>query len=973
MSLRFPRFLSGKAVCAGRSLRSLMFLVGLTLAGSSACSSSDSSAPELCTSDAQCANGERCSPNGTCVAGAECAAIGECQAIDPKRVCNLDTLTCDLREGFADECDTGRPCPFGQFCSTLLGRCFESSASRDCTRRSQCPSGQTCDRTANKCIPDFGCFSDAFCEGEEICDLVNRTCRALSVECISCFGTGVCDTGLCTVETSECIVGNTEPVCETGEICDPLGRCVQCTRSDDCGPGLFCNVSVGRCESNVQCADDPNDCPQSPDVQCVTCELPEVCDPRTRRCQAPPTPCEDDTDCPAADEFCDTTLDPPVCARSLPECLDDRLDEPPNDSIATAAVLNATDGPVFEELKACPANQDWYRLDVEAGTFLTVDLRFEHRLGDLEMQLFLRDGRTLLDQSRTVTDNERVELEVGTDLTVYVRVFFGVPNAREVPYSLIVARDPGDLCLDDGNEPDDALAEAVPLANNIPYEGRVCPADPDWFVLRNVPAGSRVDLSLDVTHNLGDLDLEVYRLGGPEPIRAASSRTDDERLSFDASFGGDYYLRVFGKGADTNVYRLRATVAPGMGVPCLDDSAEPNDSPSTATSTASIPVLPQRATICGGDDDWYVIPLDRFEFVQVDLGHEAGVDLDIALYEPGTTDPNVTPVASSVGVLRRESLVYRTFEGGNYLLRVRGVTVDDISPYDLNVEIRPSFFNCVDDRFDVAGIGDTREQLATIDLPPFIDRDLTICAGDEDWYRLLVEGGQRNVVRVSYIGDLAPLEIEVFQLGNGTPVLRTEGLAAADFREFTVNAPGVGLGALDLRVYAPVGGASPYSVSIDLLPVFDCTTDPSEPNNNRFMAAQTVSSTAGATASDLLLCPTVRSLPDPNTGLTVGDEDWFVLRPPEEGARIEARIDFTQGDLLLELFSPNGGPRACLNSGEDRCFSDGNDLSELITFTATTTAPYFLRVSSVYSSESSPTQPSDADTDYTLSVEYTLP
>ena len=875
-----------------------------------------------------------------------------------------------FREGFADECGAGRPCPFGEFCSTLLGRCLVSDEARDCTRRSQCPTGQICDRTANKCIPDLGCFGDQFCEGEEICDLVNRTCRTVTTDCISCFGTGTCDVGLCTTETSECVVDDT-PVCGAGEVCDPLGRCVQCTRTEDCGPGLFCNVSVGRCESNIQCADDPSQCPDSPNVQCVVCELPEICDPRTRRCQAPPTPCDDDTDCPSADEFCDTTLDPPVCVRSLPECLDDVLDEPPNDTIADATTL--TGGPTFEELKACPGNQDWYRIDVDAGTFLTVDLRFEHDVGDLEMQMFLADGRTLLDESRSVTDNERVALEVGTDLTVFVRVFFGVPSIRAVPYRLIVAKDPGMLCPDDGNEPDDALAEARALTDNVPFEGRVCPADPDWFLLRNVPVGSRVDLDLDVTHSLGDLDLEVYRAGSPTPVQIADSRTDDERLSFDASFGGDFYVRVFGKGADTNVYRLRAAVAPGMGTPCLDDIAEPNNSPATASSTAALPVPPDRATLCGGDDDWYVVRLERFEVLRVDLVHDVGADLDLKLYEPGTVDPNVSPIRASTGVLRRESLTYRTFDGGDYLLRVQGVTSSDIAPYDLNVQVEEAFFVCNDDRFDAVNLGDTREQGATIGLPPFVERNLTICSNDDDWYRLLLEGGQRNVVRMSFPSDLGPLEFQLFQTGQATPIIDTTGLPAADFREVILAVPGTGFGVVDLHVFSPVGASVPYTLSVDFIPLFECLPDVAEPNNRRATPATTVSSTAGATVTDLTMCPTSRSLPDPVTGQSIGDEDWFVLRPPAAGARIEARVDFAQGDLLMELFSPNGGPRACRNEGSNRCFSDGNGLNEMITFTATTTNPYLLRVSSVYSSGAVINPPVDADTSYDLSVQYSAP
>src|SRR5687768_1848797 len=197
-----------------------------------------------CTTDTDCRMGERCTMDGKCVVGAECVNDQECVANDPRKQCNLETFACELREGFGDECDAARPCPFGKFCSTLLGLCLDSGTSRDCTRRAQCPTNQICDRAANKCIPDPGCYGDQFCETGELCDLVTHDCRTLAVECTSCILTGTCEGGLlCFVDTKECLASAQDAACGEGETCDPLGRCVQCTNSDQCGPGLFCNVA----------------------------------------------------------------------------------------------------------------------------------------------------------------------------------------------------------------------------------------------------------------------------------------------------------------------------------------------------------------------------------------------------------------------------------------------------------------------------------------------------------------------------------------------------------------------------------------------------------------------------------------------------------------------------------------------------------------------------------------------------------
>ncbi|MEM7679202.1 MAG: hypothetical protein AAF449_24760, partial [Myxococcota bacterium] len=479
----------------------------------------------------------------------------------------------------------------------------------------------------------------------------------------------------------------------------------------------------------------------------------------------------------------------------------------------------------------------------------------------------------------------------------------------DVLYRLVVTRDPGMFCPDDSREPNDSLAQAAPLAGNAPYEGRLCPADPDWFILRGVAAGSRIDIELDVTHALGDLDLEVYRAGSDRPLLTSASRTNNEQLSFDASFGGDFFVRVVGKGADTNVYRLRATVSAGIGTACLDDPAEPNNGPLAASSTAALSSTDGGGTLCGGDDDWYAVELKAFETMVVDLSHDIGADLELKLYEPGTVDPNVTPLQASTGVLTRESFSFRTFEDSVFPLRVQGVSDRDISPYRLNVDVVPAFFDCTDDRFDEADTGDTRDSAANTALPPFATRGLSVCANDEDWYRILLRGGQRNVVRMSFPVDLAQLEFEIYRTDSATPLISTEGEPRADARESVLNVVGEGFVAVFIRVFSPSGAEAPYALSVDAVPFFACLPDASEPNNQRPLAASTASSTAGATLADLTLCPSVRSLPDPLTGQTFGDEDWFILRPPRIGARIDARIDFAQGDLLLELFSPNGGPR----------------------------------------------------------------
>jgi hypothetical protein len=651
--------------------------------------------------------------------------------------------------------------------------------------------------------------------------------------------------------------------------------------------------------------------------------------------------------------------------RRQADCLNDLLDEPENDSSALARVLDSNSGPLYDELKICQGDQDWYRLDVRAGTYLTIDARFIHDVGDIELQLFLPDGRTLLDESRSTTDNERVELEVGTDLSLLLRVFLAVPTIREVPYKLIVARDPGDVCADDGNEPDDSRANAKTLTPDLAYDGRICTGDPDWFVLRNVPAATRITVDLDFVDSLGDLDLELYRSGSASPIFVADEMSDDEQLVYDASFGGDYFVRVLAKGGDTNVYTLRAGLTTGIVTACLDDRHEPNQSPLIATST--IPPPGAQLTICAGDEDWFRVTLAAGEALRAEIGFDPEADLELALYPGDTTQSNVAPLALSARIDPREYLSRRSVFGEEVLVRVYGHTPSQISPYQLDLQVLPPFA-CAPDVMDQQGIGNTQADPFFIGTPPPIAvDDATICAGDEDWFQVFLQGPFLNLLSLHYVGSDGQIDFSLHDF-TGVEIFSTLGLAQADQRVVGINVQGAGLAVVFVRVFSGFLQTGVYDFNVDLVPLFECAPDNAEPNDFAGLASLVASSSVGPIlVKNLTLCANsgVPGLP--------GDEDWYVINPPAPGARIEAEIEAVQGDLSLELFSPNGGPRACLNVGPNRCYSDGPDLSERISFTATVAQPYLLRVGSVYSSPNVQIKPPDANTPYELRVDFVGP
>jgi hypothetical protein len=954
----------------------LLALAALPVGGCS-CGSKN----KACEKNTDCKPGQMCVPTliaGTstkgpnmCVTGAQCGADSDCTAMDQRKICDIKTHQCIFRNGFGDECSETMPCAFGQFCSTLIGKCFDASKSRDCTRRAQCPSGQMCDLAANKCVPDLGCFGDNFCETGEKCDLVNHVCVTNAVDCATCFATACTNASQVCSDDKECLAPGQMPACHTGEKCDPLGRCVQCLTTAECGAGLFCNMSTGQCESNVQCADDPSMCPAGADVHCITCTPPQICDQRTKMCSAPPTTCAANVDCPG-DQYCNTNLDPPVCVPRIPDCINDHYDQTAsNDTAATASFLDPMLGPIYDDLKLCPSDIDWFKIKVQSGTFLTVDARFRNADGDIDLDLYLEDGTTVVASSHSQQDYERVLIDAGVDMTLLLRVYLARPSVNPVPYKLIVTREAGDSCMEDAFDPNQTLSAAKVISSDVPVEGRLCSASPDWFVLRAVPPMTRIDAQLGFVSSLGNLDLELYRADSPVPILASATNSDLEEIIYDASFMGDYYLRVVGRGADQNVYTLRVTLRANPQATCADDRFEPNNSPAMATDAVPLLMGVQSGlTICAGDEDWFTMQLGPGEAITAEIGFHLPADLDLGLFPGGTTDPHVVPLRESTGSSMREFAAYRTMTAGTFLARVFGHSAADSSAYDLRITRVPPFICHPDGHNNHSMTTALLVPVPPATVPPTRVDGLTLCANEgDDWYKLTLLAGFENFIRIQYIASDAVLDMAIVD-PTGAQLAVTGG-TSTDYKEIGATLPGAGTTQFFLRVFKTAGAETAYNLTMDIVPIFTCLPDIGEPDDTVRQASMIAASTTTVDLHGLTMCASTI-----NPVTMMGDQDYYVLRPPRAGVRIDASITFPQGDLLMELLSPGGAVRACQNEGMDRCYSDGETLSEHISFTATvagtsTRTYYYLRVSSIYSSPQVLTRPPDADTRYDLHISYT--
>jgi hypothetical protein len=182
------------------------------------------------------------------------------------------------------------------------------------------------------------------------------------------------------------------------------------------------------------------------------------------------------------------------------------------------------------------------------------------------------------------------------------------------------------LCDEDPAEPNDTLAEALPLPSTRPLA--VGQDAPDvWRI--TLPAGQLT--TIEVLHEVvrGDLDIEVLDEAGTVLARGRTS-DDDERVVLvnHGTRDARVFLRVTMWNPDPcNTYDVVVVPTPAMA--CPDDSHEPNDVQADA---APIEAVTQATAFPFGPDVYRVDlqPGDRFSAT---LQESAAGELDVRLFD----------------------------------------------------------------------------------------------------------------------------------------------------------------------------------------------------------------------------------------------------------------------------------------------------------------------------------------------------
>ncbi|MCA9540689.1 MAG: hypothetical protein KC620_17440 [Myxococcales bacterium] len=499
------------------------------------------------------------------------------------------------------------------------GDCVDASP---CTTDVECLEGNICEEGA--CVA--GCTSDESCAAatpdQPFC--IDGRCGACRGD-DDCFGAATCDAATATCvepgacdDSRECNAGR---LCVDGECADrPDCNTEGCPDGFACLAGGECRLNDGaRCEDNSECALGQTCLDSARPSVCGFCQTDDDC-PGTQTCTfdddgssrcTEPASCRADLECLGA-RICDGD----VCAQ--PECDDDALE--PNDSDDEALPLA---GGLTTGLVSC--NDDWYTLDLDADTLVTVVLRQRDRGADLDLTLLTADG-TVIDRSATPAATEAVTagpFPAGRPILVHVSQN-GAPSVAE--YTLEVAFIGGALCVDDAHEAasGDDSAETGRLVRRPGDDGfggdlggRLCPGDDDYICFQ-VNARETITVHVEVVAGDPAIIGELYNNNG-ELVNDGEGRWTRGGMPTDISArgaAGIYCLRLYTEDANGGGYEVSIT-AVSPAVRSLCGLATPMPLPNgTGTVNAALPdeesVLSPRCarTPADGGEAIYTVTID---------------------------------------------------------------------------------------------------------------------------------------------------------------------------------------------------------------------------------------------------------------------------------------------------------------------------------------------------------------------------
>ncbi len=197
----------------------------------------------------------------------------------------------------------------------------------------------------------------------------------------------------------------------------------------------------------------------------------------------------------------------------------------------------------------------------------------------------------------------------------------------------------------------------------------LCDQEDDYYRIA-LSAGDRVSLTI----NPPPLSGSNYSVRVFDPSGTNVLATGNLQVDFTAQTGGDTPFVVTSTDL-RGTYSIQLLVS--RGVPCEDDTFEPND---TFTAAARLdPGTYLNLQRCAGNDDWYEVLVGRGQTGTVHLIHDPlEGDLDLAVYD----SDGVTLLGVGCRRATEESVSILATSGGRAFVQVTGASQSEAA-YDL--------------------------------------------------------------------------------------------------------------------------------------------------------------------------------------------------------------------------------------------------------------------------------------------------
>lgn len=238
------------------------------------------------TQDAECDDGSACNGVESCDVAAGCVAGTPVDCVDDGIDCTVDACaepngtcgyspsdalcppgeTCVVEQGGCTpkppcaidaDCDDGKACNGVETC--LAGVC-EQGEPLACDDGISC-TDDTCDAELDACLhaPNHTrCSDEAFCNGDEVCDVEQGCLPGAPPACDDGLG---CTVDACDATSDECVHDADHTVCDDGKFCNGAE---QCDVIAGCKAGIPPACDDGKACTSDACSTDQNDCVHTP-------------------------------------------------------------------------------------------------------------------------------------------------------------------------------------------------------------------------------------------------------------------------------------------------------------------------------------------------------------------------------------------------------------------------------------------------------------------------------------------------------------------------------------------------------------------------------------------------------------------------------------------------------------------------------------------------------------------------------------